>query len=313
MKRVLVTGISGFIGRHVVAPLLARGYRVHGAATRALDLHPEITLHATDLLAPGAAEMIIAEIEPTHLLHLAWVSNPGRALMSLDNLRWAAASLELYRAFAQHGGRRAVLAGSCAEYDWTCTHLHETDTPARPRTIYGVAKNAVRELVAAVGPQAGVSTAWARLFFLYGPHEPPGRLVSDIAAGLAAGRVTDTTAGRQERDFLHVADAAEALVRLLDGEVTGTVNIASGECVPVRRVADILAELSGRPDLVAIGARPTPPGEPPRLAADVTRLRQEVGFSPRHSLTEGLRATLNWWRGQARDARHSETRSQPLP
>src|SRR5262245_54511607 len=82
--------------------------------------------------------------------------------------------------------------------------------------------------------RSGVSPAWARLFFLFGPHEPPGRLVSELAAGLVAGRVTSTSEGRQERDFLHVADAGNALAQLLDGTVTGAVNVASGECVPVR-------------------------------------------------------------------------------
>ncbi len=300
MKRVLVTGVTGFVGRHVVAPLLARGYEVHGVASGARPMPPSVAAHAADLLAPGAVETLVAATRPTHLLHLAWVANPGRAMMSLDNLRWAAASLELYRAFAQHGGRRAVLAGSCAEYDWDCTQLDEAGTPLRPRTIYGVAKNSVRALVEAVAPQAGVSTAWARLFFLYGPYESPGRLVSDIAAAIAAGRTVETTAGTQERDFLHVTDAGEALVQLLDGAVTGAVNVASGQCVPVRRIAEMLGELSARPDLIAIGARPTPVGEAPRLAAAVTRLRDEVGFSPRFGLREGLDATLQWWRDKVR-------------
>lgn len=300
MKRVLLTGVSGFIGRHAVEPLLARGFEVHGVASAPHRLPDSVTLHTVDLLAPGAAERLVAQVKPTHLLHLAWVSNPGRAMMSLDNVRWVASSLELYRSFVEAGGRRAVLVGSCAEYDWTHPELHETQTPLRPRTVYGAAKNALREVVEAVARQADVSTAWARLFFLFGPHEPPGRLVSEIASGLVAGRVTSTTEGRQERDFLHVADAADALARLLDGTVTGSVNVASGQCVPVRRVIDTLGRLSGRPDLLAVGARPTSPDEPMRLAADVSRLRQEVDFTARYPLDEGLAATLQWWRSESR-------------
>ena len=86
--------------------------------------------------------------------------------------------------------------------------------------------------------EAGVSTAWARIFFTFGPHEPLGRLVSDIASALVAGQVVETTAGQQERDYLYVADVASALVALTGSNLTGTINIASGESVPVRRIVD---------------------------------------------------------------------------
>ena len=101
------------------------------------------------------------------------------------------------------------------------------------------------------------------------------------------------------RDFLYVQDAADALVALLDAEtVTGAVNIASGVPVTLRQViAEIAAQLQ-RPDLIQIGALPAPAGEPRLLLADVARLREEVGWSPRHGLSEGLAETINWWKLQ---------------
>ena len=298
MKRVLVTGISGFIGHHVAEPLAKRGFEVHGVSRNPLPKGGSVIAHHADLLAPGAAAGLIAQVRPSHLLHLAWVNNPGRSMMSPENELWAAATLDLFRAFAKAGGKRAAFAGSSAEYDWSHERLHETETPLRPVTAYGAAKNAVREAIEAEARIAGVSSAWGRIFFLYGPHEPPGRLVSEVAAGLAAGNIVKTTRGLQERDFLYVADAAEALVMLLDSEVTGAVNIASGECVPVRQIVETLGRISGRADLLAMGARPAPPNEPARLAAEVSLLTNEVGFTPRYRLEDGLAATLQWWRGQ---------------
>jgi nucleoside-diphosphate-sugar epimerase len=300
MKRVLVTGISGFVGHHVIEPLRSRGFEIHSASRSAVS-QSVVVGHAADLLVPGTPSRLIEAIKPTHLLHLAWVSNPGRAMMSPENDVWAKASLELFRAFAKAGGKRAVFAGSSAEYDWDYELLREGETPLRPRTAYGTAKSAVCETIEAESERAGVSAAWARIFFLYGPHEPPGRLVSDVAAGLIAGTAIKTTEGRQERDFLHVADAAEALVMLVDNKVTGAINIASGECVPVRRVVETLGRLSGRAELLQIGARPGSTDEPARLAADVSRLKNEVGFNPRYDLQDGLAATLQWWRDKAQD------------
>ncbi len=140
----------------------------------------------------------------------------------------------------------------------------------------------------------GCRSAWARLFYLFGPGEDPGRLVAGAIATLAAGGTFATSHGRQRRDFLHVADAAAALAALLAGTVEGPVNIGSGAAVPVRRILDHLqARLGGHADF---GARPLPPGEPDIIEADPTRLSSEVGFSPRFTLEQGLDDTIARWR-----------------
>src|SRR5439155_6296677 len=101
--------------------------------------------------------------------------------------------------------------------------------------------------------------------------EKPGRLVSDIVAGLLRERPVETTAGTQIRDFMHVADVAGAFAALCDSDVRGPVNIASGEARPLSDFMTRLAALTGRPDLLRLGARRVPSSEPPRLAASVTR------------------------------------------
>ncbi len=138
----------------------------------------------------------------------------------------------------------------------------------------------------------GLSLAWGRLFYLYGPGEAPGRLVGDAARALLAGHKFATSEGRQRRDFLHVADAGEAFAALLDSSVEGPVNIGSGAAVPVRAILETLGRLTDRPELIDFGARPLPPTEPACIEADIRRLVEEVGFRPRLSLDEGLRAAL---------------------
>jgi nucleoside-diphosphate-sugar epimerase len=296
-NRVLVTGISGFIGRHVVAPLLQRGFEIHGLSSGppAPATDDRIRMHQANLLQSGAPAAAISAIKPSHLLHLAWTQSTARMHLVLDNVAWARASLALFQAFAEQGGRRAVFAGSCAEYDWDYSLLIEDITPSRPRSIYGTCKNAVREIVQSASPSADVSAAWARIFYLYGPHEPPGRLVSDVAAAIATGRAVELTHGLQERDYLHVADAAEALAALLASDAAGTINVASGTAIPIRRIAEILALHANRADLLSFGRRPSPAGDPPRLVGDITRLRREIDFVPHHQLEDGLVATLKWW------------------
>jgi nucleoside-diphosphate-sugar epimerase len=119
-----------------------------------------------------------------------------------------------------------------------------------------------------------------------------------VARALLAGREAECTAGLHRRDFLHTDDLADALITLLGSAVTGPVNVASGLDVPIRKIVELIADACGRPDLVRLGARPTPAGEPPLLTADVSRLRDEVGWSPKIDLAEGLKSTAAWWRVQ---------------
>jgi nucleoside-diphosphate-sugar epimerase len=220
------------------------------------------------------------------LLHLAWSVGPGDYWHSPENVRWVEASRTLLREFGRHGGRRVVMAGSCAEYAWGDGDCSE-------------AKHALQGMLAAYAREAGLSSAWARVFFPYGPHELPRRLVPSVIRALLAREGIDCSSGEQERDFLYVEDVADALVAIMESDVTGPINVGSGEAVALRDlVGRLTAELGGA-DLVRWGARPAADGEAPRVVADVARLRHEVGWGPRWPLEAGLRRTVRWWADQA--------------
>jgi nucleoside-diphosphate-sugar epimerase len=340
MSRVLVTGAGGFIGRHTLAPLLAADYEVHAVTSRPLaggvpaelaassplgapddalrELSSEVRWHRADLLAPGAAGALMWEVRPSHLLHLAWYTQPGAFGTAIENLDWVQASLGLLRAFGECEGRRAVLAGTCWEYAWEDrTHCLEesplsvggsaegmsatnaprahSPTPMRPATLYGAAKHSLHLVAERWAEQAGVSLAWGRIFYVYGPHEHPARLASGVARALVRGEEVPCTHGRQVRDYLCTPELGGAFAALLASEVTGPVNMASGEPVRVADLVSAIAAAAGRPELVRLGALPQRAGEPERLTADVRRLREEVGWSPSIGLVEGAARTVSWW------------------
>jgi nucleoside-diphosphate-sugar epimerase len=303
MKRVVITGASGFIGRHAVPVLLEKGYEVHAVVRRGITPHcPDVRLHYANLLDDSSAANLISEIRPSHLLHLAWTTKPGAYWTDLDNLAWLSASLKLIRYFLASGGYRVVSAGTAAEYDWRFGYCSERHTPLSPRHLYGVSKNAFRSMLEAIAIQEGISVGWGRIFFLYGPNEPSGRLISSVTSQLLKGEPASCTTGDQLRDFLYVEDAAHALVSFLDSEASGPVNIASGEPLSIREIVTRVADKVGSPNLVRFGAVPNRLDEPALLVADVTRLREDVGWRPRFTLDSGISKTVEWWRNEIASA-----------
>lgn len=278
--RVLLTGATGLIGRQCVRPLEEAGFVIH-AASRA---------QGDDVLADP--EGVVARAGADHLIHLAWHDGAKDRWSSPANLDWVGASLRLLRAFAASGGRRAVMVGSCAEYDWTGAGRLSEDSPLRPATLYGAAKAATGIAALAGAPALGLSLVWARVFFAYGPGEPEGRLFGDILRGLAEGREVACTDGLQRRDFLHTADIGRALVALLVSEAEGPVNVGSGLAVEVREIILALARAMGGEALIRLGARPRPASDPALIEADVTRLRRATGFRPAYDTESGIRAVL---------------------
>jgi nucleoside-diphosphate-sugar epimerase len=190
------------------------------------------------------------------------------------------------------------MLGTCAEYDWASadTPLNENTSLIGPTTLYGVAKDALRRVACAYAEQEGFEMAWARLFFLYGPREAPGRLVASVARALLLGEPAETSAGAQRRDFLYVDDVASAVVALLDSSIVGPVNIASGHGFALADIVDDIGQAVGRPELLRKGALRERPGEPSMLIGDASRLREEVGFDPTVDHKAGIAKTVAWWR-----------------
>jgi nucleoside-diphosphate-sugar epimerase len=298
-KRVLLTGASGFIGQHCIEPLLSRGYEVHAVASpRSGARSDRVSWHRVDLLDPVRAAGLVNEVEPTHLLHLAWYVVPGKLITSPENFAWTTSSLELVRAFGARGGQRFVGCGSAYEYDWSYGYCSETRTPAVPNTVYGACKQALNLMTAAFAAQTNLSAAWGRAFFLYGPQEQQDRLVASVIRSVLHGQDAKCSHGRQIRDYMHVQDVADGMVALLDSDVMGPVNISSGQATTLREIVSSIGRLVDRPDLIKLGAIPARANDAPLVVGDNTRLVHEVGWSQQFGLEDGLRDTIDWWKSR---------------
>ena len=300
MNSVLVTGAGGFVGRYVLQQLLAKGlqvHAVHGLNSVAGDSRAQ--WHQLDLLDGVAVSALLAKLRPQQLVHLAWCAKPGSYWTSAENLLWVRATLELLDAFRLSGGEAAVIAGTCAEYDWRYGYCQEALTPLQPATVYGRCKNAARELSEVFTQVHAIPVAWGRIFQVYGPHEPAGRLLPATCQALLRGQEARCSHGQQLRDFIHVKDVANALLHLLEVQACGAFNIASGQPTRIRAVVEYLANQLGRQELLRFGAIAAPDGDPPLLVADIQKLRS-LGWQAQFDLHSGLDDTLAWWQSNLR-------------
>lgn len=299
MKRVLLTGAGGYIGRHMLDDLQSRNYEVH-AISRSAQAHADgIVWHATDLLDIPAVDALLEDLSPTHLLHLAWITEPGVYWESSENDRWLKASEHLLESFLRNGGTRAVLAGTCAEYDWTDGHCVEDETPLRGKSRYAKTKLAFRDTAYALAKDSDLQVAWARVFFSFGPHERKERLVPAVINALLSGERAKCSDGSLVRDFMYVLDVAGAMVATLDSDFEGDVNIASGQAMTLEDLVTRIAGKLDAADRVDFGHYPRRPDDPQKITADISRLSDAIGWTPEYDLDSALDDTIAWWQNQA--------------
>lgn len=299
MKTVLLTGATGYIGKFAIPFLLAENYTVHAVTFTEISFGTAENLfwHQADLLDSLAIDRLIERISPTHLLHFAWYVEHGKFWNAVENLDWLCASLYLTRKFAENGGERMVSAGTCAEYDWSAPNpLTEYATPSNAQSLYGASKNALNSTLEKFAEAYNFSFASGRIFFPFGANEPANRLIPSVIRSLLANEPAQTSHGNQVRDFVYVEEIAEAFVTLLASDVRGVVNIGSGKGIALREIIEEIADIIGKPELLRIGALPSPPGEPAEIIADVRRLRMEVGFGKVRDLRKSLEDTISWWK-----------------
>jgi nucleoside-diphosphate-sugar epimerase len=297
VNRLLITGATGFIGRHCLPFLKDWEGEVHAVSSSSIGhSDPHVQWHRADLCDAPQLEQLMEAVKPSHLLHLAWCAAHGQFWSAPENLSWVEASLHLLKQFAKYKGKRIVMAGTCAEYDWKHRYCSEYSTPLIPSTLYGASKHGLQTIAQAYSQQEGLSFAWGRIFHLYGPGEHPSRLIASVIRSLLAEKPALCSHGRQIRDYMHVADVASAFTALLKSDVTGAVNIASGTPIALKDVIYEIADQLERRDLVQLGALAAPVNDPELLLAAVDRLHKEACWHPKIPLREGIDRTIAWWK-----------------
>ncbi|MDQ3040651.1 MAG: NAD(P)-dependent oxidoreductase [Pseudomonadota bacterium] len=279
--KVVVTGATGFVGRHVVPALLARGHVVTAVARNppergvapwidevefvACDVHDEDLEHASLLGVPDA------------LVHLAWPGLPNyKDLFHIE--RNLPADYRFLKRMVGAGTRQVLVTGTCFEYGMQSGALSE-DNPPLPTNAYGIAKNGLRVFLLALQREHPFVLQWARLFYLHGPGQNAASVLAQLDRAIDAGEQSfDMSGGEQLRDYLSVQEASGYLAALIERpEITGVVNCCSGQPVSVRRLVELRIEQRSASIALNLGRFPYPDHEPFAFWGVRDRLDQIVG------------------------------------
>ncbi|MFN7563502.1 MAG: NAD-dependent epimerase/dehydratase family protein [Prosthecobacter sp.] len=281
--RIFVTGATGFIGRAFCQQAVARGHQLLALVRNpaALDI-PGVEIAAGNLLETPWDKVV--RFAPDAALHLAWTAEPGVYLNSPENEVWLEQSKAWFQRLFDLGVPYVAGTGTCIEYAPSEKPLIEEVSPLSPQFPYSKAKVELFEWLRACSPK---TSAWFRIFFPYGAGEHPKRLTSLAVKRLREGLPLLLNAPDSIRDYIEVGDAASAMLRVVEGKLTGPYNVGTGGGITLAELGRRIARVLGVDEGLVRAAEGVPPDGMPVIVACAERLRK-TGWLPRVTLDEGV-------------------------
>jgi len=307
MKRVAITGCSGFIGSNLARKLIESGYEVHGIVRGASSLsnldsiQDKMRVHKADINDFEAIGKIVDEVKPDVIHHLAMHNyldcDSVQDIIKTD----ISATLNLLHAAKKHGFDLFVNTGSSLEYGRKSQPMKETDVP-EPNSPYACAKVAASCWCQHEGRDYNLPVVTLRLFSIYGPYEAKKRFVPQMVLNALEGKDLNLTSSNTYRDFTHVDDVVEAYMhfqriakdkKIKCGEI---YNVGTGTQATLEQLAREVNGYSGSKSNIKLGAYPDRPWDRTVCwQADISKI-MATGWKPKRDLFNGVSSTVEWFK-----------------
>jgi UDP-glucose 4-epimerase len=306
--KILVTGGAGFIGSHLVERLIQEGHEVavvdNLSSGKRRDLNREARFYKIDIQS-SRLEQVFRKERPSMVMHHAAQISVRRSVEdpAFDAQVNILGTLNLLQQAVHHGTRKIIFASSGGAIYGEQEVFPAPEThPTRPLSPYGIGKLTGEYYLAYFQHLSGIQFVSLRYSNVYGPRQDPEGEAGVVAIFcqkmLSGDQPIINGNGRQTRDFVYVEDVVEANLVAMGKEVQGIYNVGTAQETSVNDLFRILADLtaSGHKELHG----PAKKGEQARSVVDPGKIRQEWGWDPKVSLQEGLRRTVDYFRGVVR-------------
>lgn len=304
MKKILITGGTGFIGSNFVYKFLELGDDVHLIVRpesnfwRIKPIKSRVSLHFVDLIDEQSINKFIGNLKPEIILHFAtYGAYPGRQTdIKTTILTNVLGTINLVNACAQIGFKCFINTGSSSEYGEKDHSMAESDL-LEPNNLYGITKAAATMYCQFLAKKMDLPIVTMRLFSPYGYFEESGRLMPNIVKAGLNNEKFSAPSPSPSRDFVFIEDVIDAYLKVIDNvnSIKGKIfNIAFGEQHSISEVVDAVEKVLGRKLQVAYGEIAARQYEPKIWVADVSEAKKMLRWLPRHTLDSGLRKYIAW-------------------
>ena len=281
MKKIVITGGSGFVGSNILKHLLNKNLEITIILRKNSFIEKNIIkncqVHYVDDIFHQDYDWwlnIFKEVDI--VIHSAWYVKHGKYLMSEKNLECLYGSICMAIAASEAKVSSFVGLGTCFEYDFEyCDKILSIETPLNPKTPYSLSKVSLLNTLRTLQLTSKMNYCWCRLFYLYGEGEDKNRLMPYINQKLKNGETVFLTNGEKIRDYIHISEATKLIIEIVLNKLYGEHNICSGKGKSIKEIAEVIAAKYDRNDLLKFGKKDANRFEPLKIIGSPSKIKYQ--------------------------------------